>query len=81
MRAVLGEREGGRSRAKMLMVMNIFAAMRESPEKAAAAASGAGLLLKTLRQEAQKSNASLDGLEPDSVGKGCAGERAQSGKA
>lgn len=65
----------------MLMVTNTFAAMRESLEKVAAAASGAGLLLKRSRQEAQKSNASPDGLEPDSVVKGCAGERAQSGKA
>lgn len=59
------------------MVANTFAARRKSADNVVAAASGAGLLLRKLKQETPKSTASLDDLEPTSVVKDCAGEIGQ----
>lgn len=59
------------------MVVNTFAARRKSPENVVAAASGAGLLLRKLKQKTLKSSASLNDLEPNSAVKDCAGEIGQ----
>lgn len=59
------------------MVVNTFAARRKSADNVVAAASGAGLLLRKLKQETPKSSASLDDLESTSVVKDCVGEIGQ----